>query len=257
MTLQKDACVSISIITVSFNTAEYIEQTIVSVLSQTYLHLEYIIIDGKSSDSTLYIIKKHQSKISLLISEKDTGIFNAMNKGLKVMTGDLVLFLNSGDYLHDNNVISDVVNVFNKNPGIHLLYGNVVFDYGTRKQIRKYRQLDRIFFSCSTISQQVMFAKKALFVKYGFFDEEFRVVGDWNWVLNLFLRHKKEIITYYLDRIICVFDKKEGASTRPFSYPNETMTVLKRYYSNVQLIFYYPICLMRQRLRKMFFEERI
>jgi glycosyltransferase involved in cell wall biosynthesis len=89
----------ISIITASFNSAKTIEQTIQSVFSQHYPNVEYIIIDGASQDETLSIIEKYRDKISIFISEKDNGIYNAMNKGLKLATGDIIGILNSDDFM--------------------------------------------------------------------------------------------------------------------------------------------------------------
>lgn len=247
----------VSIVTICLNSERVIEKTIQSVLSQSYKNIEYIVVDGKSADNTLDIIKKHESGIDLVVTEKDTGVFNAMNKGLRLTTGDVVFFLNSGDYLYDKDVTKDVVGVFKRRPEVQLLYGNVMFDYGSKKQIREYKKLDRLFFSCSCISHQTIFAKKELFITYGSFDEELRFGGDLDWQLNLFLNHKKEIGLHFLDRVICVFDKKEGLSTKPFSYLDETMKILKRYYTGFELFFYYPICLVRQKIRKMFFEKRV
>jgi glycosyltransferase involved in cell wall biosynthesis len=89
----------ISIITASFNSSKTIEQTIQSVLSQSYPNVEYIIIDGASQDETLSIINKYREKIAVLVSEKDNGIYNAMNKGLKLATGDIIGILNSDDFM--------------------------------------------------------------------------------------------------------------------------------------------------------------
>ena len=92
----------ITIITVCLNCEKTVEKTIQSVVSQSHEGIEYIIVDGQSSDGTLDIIQRCRSKISCLVSEKDSGIYNAMNKGLGLMTGDIVLFLNAGDYLYDD-----------------------------------------------------------------------------------------------------------------------------------------------------------
>src|SRR3954469_22501603 len=119
----------ISIITVVYNAQALIERTILSVLSQTYLNIEYIIIDGGSSDGTLQIAEKHQSKIALIHSGKDNGIYDAMNKGLNDATGDYVLFLNAGDELYHASTISAA---FSKGEA-DVYYGNtaVVDEEGT------------------------------------------------------------------------------------------------------------------------------
>ena len=105
--------------------ASTIEKTILSVISQTCKDIEYIIVDGKSTDNTMSIIGKYKNNIDLIISEKDTGIYNAMNKGIKNASGDIIYFLNAGDYLYDSNVINEVLPFFNDNPKIELINGDI------------------------------------------------------------------------------------------------------------------------------------
>lgn len=95
----------ISVVTVSYNAVSTIEQTILSVINQTYPHIEYIIIDGGSTDGTVDIIKKYADKIAYWVSEPDKGIYDAMNKGIKVATGEWINFMNSGDCLYRNDTI--------------------------------------------------------------------------------------------------------------------------------------------------------
>src|SRR3989338_780018 len=111
----------VTIITVCKNAQDTIEETIKSVASQDYKDIEYLIIDGKSTDETLKIINKYKNKIDNIISEPDKGIYYAMNKGIKRSTGDLVYFLNSGDLFFDKNTVLNVVKLFDKNkiPAYH------------------------------------------------------------------------------------------------------------------------------------------
>src|SRR5579863_7406616 len=99
---------TLSVITIVYNNVRDIERTILSVLNQTYPHIEYIVVDGLSTDGTLEIIKRYKTKISKLISEKDEGIYDAMNKGLAVATGDYVVFMNSGDEFYEAETVSKV-----------------------------------------------------------------------------------------------------------------------------------------------------
>ena len=99
----------VSVITVCYNAEEFIENAINSVLNQTYINIEYIIIDGASKDSTVPIINKYKSKITFFLSEPDNGIYEAMNKGIKAATGDILYFLNSDDIFYDKYVIENVV----------------------------------------------------------------------------------------------------------------------------------------------------
>ena len=112
----------ISIITVVYNDVEHIEETIKSVISQDYQNIEYLVIDGNSTDGTLEICKKYSESISRIVSESDTGIYNAMNKGVKLASGEWLFFLNSGDVFYDEKVIS---NIF-KNERQLLKIGNFV-----------------------------------------------------------------------------------------------------------------------------------
>lgn len=105
----------VSIITVCYNSEEYIEEAVKSVLFQTYQNIEYIIIDGKSTDGKLNIINKYKDRISKIMSEKDEGIYDAMNKGAQVATGDIIYFLNSDDRLIDKDVIMDAAKKFEEN----------------------------------------------------------------------------------------------------------------------------------------------
>ena len=111
----------VSVITVVFNGENIIEKTMQSVFAQTYPHIEYIIVDGKSTDNTLQIIEKYKEKISVLISEKDNGLYDAMNKGLAVATGDYVWFMNGGDQINDFDVLT---NVFAQNIESDIFYSD-------------------------------------------------------------------------------------------------------------------------------------
>jgi len=114
----------ISIITVSFNSEKNIEQTIKSVLDQSYKNIEYIIIDGGSSDQTVKIIKKYNNKIDYWVSQKDSGLWNAMNKGINLCNGSVIGIINSDDYYY-KNAIQIVADYFNKYPDIDFLFGSV------------------------------------------------------------------------------------------------------------------------------------
>jgi len=114
----------VSIITPSYNQGQYLEETILSVLNQTYINIEYIIIDGGSTDNSVEIIRKYESKITYWISEKDEGQADAINKGIKKITGELICWINSDDIIY-NDFIEQRVIQFNKNPSIDFIYGDV------------------------------------------------------------------------------------------------------------------------------------
>lgn len=126
----------VSIITVVYNGEQYLEDTILSVIGQTYENIEYIIIDGGSTDSTIDIIKKYEDKIDYWISEKDKGIYDAMNKGITVATGEWINFMNAGDYFYTNNLLKDIF-LAQAYENVSVLYGNHEVRYPNKKRIAK------------------------------------------------------------------------------------------------------------------------
>ena len=118
----------ITIVTPSYNQAEFLETTILSVLEQDYKNIEYIIIDGKSTDNTMNIVKKYSKNISRIISEPDKGVYDAMNKGIKFAKGDIVGFLNSDDFYASNEVLSRVASVFKHDPSLELCYSDLTYN---------------------------------------------------------------------------------------------------------------------------------
>ena len=122
----------ISIITVVYNDKIKLEETILSVIGQTYDNVEFIIIDGSSTDGTINIIKKYEDKIDYWVSEKDSGIFDAMNKGILASKGDYINFMNAGDFFTKNNLVSEVVNILDSEE-IDFLYGD--FNTGNNNRV--------------------------------------------------------------------------------------------------------------------------
>ena len=126
----------ISIITVVYNADKYLEQTIKSVINQDYNNIEYIIIDGGSTDGTMSVIKEYEESISYWVSEKDNGIYDAMNKGIDIASGKWINFMNAGDSFYNNKVLSEVFK--NDLSGIKIVYGDrqVIFQNNTRKRVK-------------------------------------------------------------------------------------------------------------------------
>jgi glycosyltransferase involved in cell wall biosynthesis len=159
----------ISIITVCYNSATTIEKTILSVASQTYLNIEYIIVDGSSKDNTLEILKRHENKISKWISEPDKGLYDAMNKGVAMATGDLIGILNSDDTFNSKTVIEEIAK-FHKNNSIDASVGNIVQHRENGKIVRlyssKYWSPQKLTIGFMPPHPSIFF-KKQLFEKYG------------------------------------------------------------------------------------------
>lgn len=197
-----------SIITVCYNSEKTIERTIQSVLKQKFNNYEYIIVDGKSSDTTLTIIAKYKSQFPdkfIVISEKDSGIYNAMNKGLKLVNGKWICFMNSDDWF-DDNCLNNVYKIIENENNIENIYGNYKRYklYKNRIYTRDERVgtgLDRLK-SGMFFSHQGLFTKKSVFDKIGGFDEKFKIAADWDFIIRMWKINCK---FYYLDKKLCNF----------------------------------------------------
>lgn len=194
----------ISIITCVFNSADTLEDTIKSVLSQSYKNIEYIIIDGGSTDRSLDIIKKYQGKISKIVSEKDDGIYNAMNKGIRLATGDIIGILNSDDIYNSNDVISKIAELFNNND-IDCVYGDLYYVsmHDTNKIIRYWKSSpykEGAFRLGWHPPHPTLFIRKEIYNKYGLFNERFKVSSDFELMLRYFEKYK--INNYYYPEIL-------------------------------------------------------
>jgi glycosyltransferase involved in cell wall biosynthesis len=178
----------VTIITPTYNQAEYIEQTILSVLNQNYKNIEYIIIDGGSNDGTIDIIKKYEDQLSYWISEKDNGQSHAINKGLKLATGDIVNWLNSDDWL-EPNAINKIVNYFEKNEEIDIVFGNCNIVY-PENDVSLYTAVpfNPIDFSSRiSVHQPSTFWRMELMNKIGSVDESLHYCMDYDlWAKMLF-----------------------------------------------------------------------
>lgn len=194
----------VSIITVSYNSAETIEDTIQSVLSQEYTDVEYIIVDGKSTDHTAEIVSKYHNKISKFVSEKDKGIYDALNKGIALATGDIVGLLHADDLYANTNVISDVVKQFTSSNAAAIYADlNYVDRYNTTKVIRKWRSgnyKDGMFLKGWMPPHPTFFVKKTCYDTYGTFNLKLRSSADYELMLRFI--HVNKIKISYLQKMI-------------------------------------------------------
>ncbi len=204
----------ISIITVCYNSSATIERTIKSVLAQDCLDIEYLIIDGGSTDGTVEIIKKYSDKVYKFISEKDGGIYDAMNKGIKLATGNVIGILNSDDFYANNSVLSEVKNVFNSN-AVDAVYGNIAyFLYGEENKIVRYWKAGE--FSQLKMRNGWMpphpafFVKREWYKKFGDFKLDFGTSADYELLLRFMLA---EIKMKYINKTF-VYMQAGGASAK-------------------------------------------
>ena len=198
----------ISIITVVFNSANTIKHAIDSVLYQTYKNVEYIIVDGMSSDGTIDIINSYGSKISRFISEEDNGLYDAMNKGISMSTGDIVGFLNSDDFYINEKVIESIMIQFNKNNSLEVLYGNILYvdRYDITRVVRRWESksyYDSYFEHGNVPAHPALYLSKKIFSIVGNFNTDLKFASDYEFMLRLFKLHKFKF--YYLDmNFVCM-----------------------------------------------------
>jgi glycosyltransferase len=205
----------VSIITSVWNNKNTIEDAIKSVLSQNYSDIEYIVVDGASSDGTVEVIKKHEDKISIFVSEKDKGIYDGLNKGVELATGDIIGFLHSDDIYADENIISEVVEAFEKN-NTDSIYGDLVYvdKEDTNKVFRYWKSGDYSFKKLTNgwmPPHPTFFVKKEFYDRYGKFDLSFGIAADYDFMLRMLGKYK--ITTSYLPKVLYKM-RVGGASNR-------------------------------------------
>lgn len=194
----------VSIITITYNSASTIEQTIQSVLNQSFTNIEYIIVDGVSTDGTLDILNRYKSQIHKIVSEKDKGIYDALNKGIDLATGDVIGILHSDDFYISSNVIENVANSFDQNQ-CDALYANLYYvdKDATNKIKRKWHSgnySEGAFLNGWMPPHPTFFVKKEIYNKFGKFDLQFTSAADYELMLRFI--HKNKIKLAYLNEFI-------------------------------------------------------
>lgn len=183
----------VSIITVCYNNAQTIDDTIKSVVLQDYKHIEYILIDGASTDDTLQIINRYKEKISTLVSEKDDGIYFAINKGITLATGDVIAILHADDFYADSTVISKVVEAFEKSQS-ETVYGDLQYvdRDETTKVIRNWKAGEYIrdqFLKGWMPPHPSFFVKRNCYTQFGSFNTSLRSSADYELMLRFLYKH--------------------------------------------------------------------
>jgi glycosyltransferase involved in cell wall biosynthesis len=174
----------ISIITVCYNSSSSIEKTIKSVFAQNYPNLEYIFVDGNSSDNTLEIIKKYQKDENLITSEKDNGPFDAMNKGIQKASGDLIGIINADDW-YEKSIFHCIAKAFLANNQPDVISGNMQYWDGADRGKLSFAVLDRITKEMS-LNHPTIFVKKSTYIKHGIFDLQYKLASDYELVLRFY-----------------------------------------------------------------------
>lgn len=221
----------ISIITIVYNNVRDIEHTILSVINQTYSAIEYIIIDGASTDGTLDIIHKYRGSIDILISEKDNGIYDAMNKGLSKATGDYVLFLNSGDELYDNHTIQTIVE---KGNGADIIFGETKLVDEQRKIIGDRRHKAPAHFDWKSFQYGMNVCHQAIYVKREIaepYDLKYKLSADVDWVIRAAKKAKttQNVQTYVARYLVGGMSQKRHKQSL-----KERYSIFKNHYGTLQ-----------------------
>ena len=222
----------VSVITVCLNSEKTIERTIQSVVSQTYPHIEYIVIDGKSTDSTLEIIEKYRHKIDRLVSEKDEGIYDAMNKGLKLATGELIGFINSDDW-YEPDAIETAVNAFLKDGYADVIYGNMnVYDDKANFLRIRYPSPLKELHTWMAIPHPSVFMRGDIYRKYGF-DTKYQWGADHDLLLKIY---SQGYVFRYINRSIASFCVGGHSYSHPCRRAFENATISLKYTNRPSVI---------------------
>lgn len=224
----------LSIITINYNNALGLQKTIESVVNQSFTDFEFVVVDGGSSDESVEVIKKYESKITKWISEKDNGIYNALNKGIQLATGEYLLFLNSGDILYNNEVLK---NNFNHLDGTAIISFDIQVKGQGIDQINQHP--DEIQFSFlfdETLAHQSTVIQKKLFDQIGLYDESLKIVSDWKFFIEAITYHQASykavhdvLAVYFLDGIS---SSSEGSFLRKKERDEVLKNEFKLFYSD-------------------------
>ena len=199
----------LSIITINLNNKEGLEKTLNSIKKQRFRDFDYLIIDGNSIDGSQDLIEDFPFK-HYYISEKDNGVYDAMNKGIRKSQGEYLLFLNSGDQLHQEDTLQKIIQYLD---GTDIVYGNLIFDDRIKPYVHRYPET--ITFAHlfeSYLPHPASFIKRELFEKFGYYDLNYKIAADWAFFTLVIGKHKAS--TKYIDEIISVFNL-EGLSSNP------------------------------------------
>ncbi len=192
----------ISIVTVSFNSAITIKECINSINEQSYSNIEHIIVDGASTDNTVDIINSYAKRTPAIISEPDEGIYDAMNKGIRRATGDVIGFLNSDDTLYNKHVVKRIVESFKKN-NCDCIYGNLIYSNKEGKTIRKWKSksyVPGLFAKSWTPAHPTFYCKKEIYNQFGLYKTDYNIAADVELMLRFLEVHK--INSHFIDEIL-------------------------------------------------------
>lgn len=231
----------ISIITPSYNQCEFIEETILSVISQNYENLEYIIMDGASTDNSVEIIRKYEKYLTYWVSEKDNGQTHAINKGFELATGDIIAWINSDDEYCDG-ALSAVSEYFENHPECNWLAGNILLmEASGRIYIRKYPNSSLLLEKLCMFSvyQPNIFLRRSVLSTIGYPREDFHMTMDYEWYCRIAQKYPVNIINKDLAKFRYHHKSKSSSARNTINqqlYHKEALIIIRRYHSKLAWI---------------------
>ena len=224
----------VSVITVCLNSEKTIERCIQSVISQNYNDYEYIVIDGNSSDNTFSIITSYKSKITKIISEDDTGIYDAMNKGIKLARGEIISLLNSDDLYASKSTLKTVVNEFSRS-NKKIIFGNLHYFREDKCHVIKRNDIPRYFrkwhLHVGCIPRHpATFIHSSLYQQYGLYNSNIKSASDFDLFLRLFLVHNEPYL--YINELLVLMQHGGKSSSGIKSVFNSTIDICKSFKFN-------------------------
>lgn len=231
-----------SIITINRNNAVGLEKTLRSVAAQSFREFEYIVIDGASTDGSVEVIKRYEIQFAHLkwVSEPDSGIYNAMNKGIRMASGEYVQILNSADCLASDEVTERMMKALTETGCPSILYGNMIkcFPDGRRMVDKCFagQEISMLGMFTGTLNHDPAYIRRELFEKYGFYDESLKIVSDWKWYLqSIILGGEKP---RYVDMDVTLFDMTGISETNKDLDKTERKQVLEQLFPKAILADY-------------------
>ena len=232
----------LSIITINRNNAAGLEKTLQSVAAQTFKEFEYIVVDGASTDGSVEVIGKYESQFAHLkwVSEPDSGIYNAMNKGLRMASSEYIQILNSGDCLAAPDVTEKMLDELEKAGSPSILYGNMVKCFPDGRQLKDKsfagQEITLLGMYTGTLNHDPAYIRRDLFEKYGYYDESLKIVSDWKWYLQAIVLGGEQ--PQYVDRDVTLFDMEGISETNKELTQTERKMVLKQMFPEAVLADY-------------------
>ena len=232
----------LSFVTINRNNAAGLEKTMQSVAAQTFKEFVYIVVDGASTDDSVAVIKKYEPQFAHLkwVSEPDSGIYNAMNKGIRMASGDYIQILNSADCLAAADVTERMLTALEEKGNPSILYGNMVkcFPDGRKMRDRSFagQEITMLGMFTGTLNHDPAYIRRSLFEKYGYYDETLKIVSDWKWYLQAIILGGEQ--PQYVDIDVTLFDMTGVSETNKELDKTERKQVLGQLFPKAVLADY-------------------